>query len=229
MDAARQAQSIRDIVLSSPTSCPLCAGTAGAFHRGGHGEFWACPTCDLVFRDASEHLDMGAQLERYREHRNSLEDPRYLDFLDRLAAPLAARLRPGARGLDYGCGPVAGMAALLEPRGFPTASWDPLFRPDASALTGPYDFIICSEVLEHILDPKATLDRLASLLAPGGLIGFMTQFRRDAAHFAGWHYHRDPTHVCFYSPATMRWIGARRGWEVEIPADGVTFFRTLPG
>jgi SAM-dependent methyltransferase len=182
-----------------------------------------------VFRDPSQYVTREAEAARYRTHQNSLDDPRYLDFLDRLAAPMAERLARGARGLDYGCGPVPGVAALLEPRGFTTLSWDPLFHPnDAAESPGAYDFVTCSEVLEHLADPNAALDHIATLLRPGGQIGIMTQFRRDAAHFASWHYRRDPTHVCFYSPATMRWIAERRGWSVDLPADNLVFFRILP-
>jgi SAM-dependent methyltransferase len=182
-----------------------------------------------VFRDPSQYITEDAAAARYRTHRNSLDDPRYLDFLDRLAAPMSERLAPGARGLDYGCGPVAGIAALLEPRGFPMRSWDPLFHPnDATATPRAYDFVTCSEVLEHLPAPNAQLDHMASLLRPGGQIGIMTQFRGDVAQFATWHYRRDPTHVCFYSAATMRWIARQRDWDVDLPADGLAFFRILP-
>ena len=157
-----------------------------------------------------------------------MDDPRYLEFLDRLATPLAERLAAGARGLDYGSGPAPGMAALFERHGFRVTSWDPLFPSDTSALSGAYDFVTCSEVLEHIPQPNDALDRMASLLPRGGWIGIMTQFRRDEADFARWWYRRDPTHVCFYSEQTMRWIGARRGWAVEVPAANVSLFRLLP-
>jgi SAM-dependent methyltransferase len=191
--------------------------------------FWHCTVCELVFRDPSQYLTQEAEAARYRTHRNSLDDPRYLDFLDRLAAPMSERLAPGARGLDYGCGPVGGMAALLEPRGFETRSWDPLFHPnDATSTPGAYDFVTCSEVLEHLPLPNTQLDHMASLLRPGGQIGIMTQFRGEIEQFATWHYRRDPTHVCFYSAATMRWIAKQRGWQVELPADGLAFFRILP-
>lgn len=164
-------------------------------------------------------------MARYREHRNAIDDPRYLDFLDRLAAPVAARLPPAARGLDYGCGPVPAMALLLERRGFPTASWDPHFRPAPAVLDSTWDFVTCSEVLEHIASPRAALDTFACLLRDGGLLGIMTQFRDERRPFANWWYRRDPTHLCLYSEATMRWIARARGWEAELPGNGVTLFR----
>lgn len=210
------------------TRCPLCDGPATGFHEDQHGRFHQCPACALVFRDAAQRLTTEAEVARYREHMNALDDQRYLDFLDRLATPLAQRLEPGARGLDYGCGPVPAMALLLERRGFPTASWDPHFRPEASLLDATYDFVACSEVLEHIPAPREALDTFARLLRRGGLLGIMTQFRDEARSFDSWWYRRDPTHVCLYSPETMRWIARDLRWDVELLPNGVTFFRVPP-
>jgi hypothetical protein len=49
----------------------------------------------------AEHLDPGEERARYDEHENDPHDPAYRAFLERVAAPLAERLEPGARGLDY--------------------------------------------------------------------------------------------------------------------------------
>lgn len=35
-------------------------------------------------------------------------------------------------------------------------------------LAGNYSTIICLDVIEHVLDPKATLERLTDLIKPGG-------------------------------------------------------------
>jgi SAM-dependent methyltransferase len=43
-----------------------------------------------------------------------------------------------------------------------------LVHADADGLTGAYDRVICSEVLEHVNDPDATLASIARLVAPGG-------------------------------------------------------------
>lgn len=210
------------------TRCPLCTGTATAFHEDQHGRFHRCPDCALVFRDAAQHLSTGAEVARYREHLNALDDQRYLDFLDRLAAPLAERLPLGARGLDFGCGPVPAMALLLERRGFPTASWDPHFHNHASLLDATYDFVACSEVLEHIPAPRPVLATFARLLQRGGLVGIMTQFRAESRSFESWWYRRDPTHVCLYCPHTMHWIARNMNWEMELLSLGVTIFRVPP-
>ena len=57
------------------------------------------------------------------------------------------------------------------------------------------------------------------------LIGLMTELRPPMADFARWHYHRDPTHVGFHSEASLRWIAARFGWQVESAGRRVILLR----
>ena len=40
----------------------------------------------------------------------------------------------------------------------------------ALAALGPFDLIVCADVLEHLIDPAATLGNLRGMLAPGGMI-----------------------------------------------------------
>ena len=64
------------------------------------------------------------------------------------------------------------------------------------------------------------------LLLPGGWLGVMTEMLPGGAErFAKWRYPRDPTHVCFYRPATMEWIAARYRWTLELPHRNVALFR----
>ena len=53
----------------------------------------------------------------------------------------------------------------------------------------------------------------------------MTGMLNDGADFPSWYYHRDPTHVNFFSHATMRWIAALCGWEARFPSQNVVLFR----
>jgi hypothetical protein len=66
------------------------------------------------------------------------------------------------------------------------------------------------------------------MLAPGGILGVMTMFHPGEGSFADWWYRRDPTHVCFYNEATMRWIGERYGLRTDFPAPNVTMFTAPP-
>lgn len=205
-------------------SCPLCgSANASPYHDDAARAFFRCATCDLVFVPADQHPTPEAEARRYALHENSADDPGYLRHLRRLADPLSERLRPGARGLDFGCGPAPALARILEARGFHVASYDPQFFPDRALLARAYDFVTCSEVIEHVHDPAALLETLDALLGRGGTLAVMTRLRDDVT-FATWWYRRDITHVCFYSRATMTWIAGVRGWRLELPAPDVALF-----
>lgn len=214
--------------MRSAPICPLCGGDAGTtFHTDGAVRYFECGACALVYRDPVYWPTRRAEEGRYREHRNDPDDAGYIGFLRRLAEPVVERLPAGARGLDFGCGPAPALGALLTAAGFTCASYDPLFAPDESLLEQTYDFVTCSEVLEHLHAPGTALALLGKLLAGGGMFGVMTQYRGNAVSFAHWWYRRDSTHVCFYSEATMRWIAGDRGWAVELPRPGIALF-TVP-
>lgn len=206
--------------------CPLCSDDRiRPFARVGDDRYHRCPSCDLVFLDPELRPDRGVERARYETHENDPEDPRYRAFLDRLAGPLIDRLAPGAHGLDYGSGPGPALSVMLEERGFPTEIYDPFFAPDPAPLRRRYDFVTCSETAEHFHDPGGELARLDGLLRPGGWLGLMTGVLTDDIDFPTWWYARDPTHVAFYSPATLEWIAGHFGWTLERPSTNVALFR----
>ena len=43
--------------------------------------------------------------------------------------------------------------------------------------------------------------------------------------FQNWYYRLDPTHLSFYTPETMKWIGKRWDWLVCSPVENVYLFR----
>lgn len=193
-------------------------------HQGERGTFFRCATCALVFLDPAQWPSRDSEIARYELHENDADDPGYEEFLSRLADPVIARVPPGARGLDYGSGESDALATLLTRSGRPTIAYDPAFRPSASALKERYDFVVCSEVLEHVHEPRVLFERFGRLVRPGGLIGIMTGMYDAVPSLADWWYIRDITHVCFYSKATMAWIAQEFGWVVESPAPNVALF-----
>lgn len=214
---------------SNPLSCPLCsAGATFRLHRAGPREFWRCRACQLTFVPRPQHLAAAEAAARYRQHRNDPGDAGYRAFLDRLARCLTPRLAAGADGLDYGSGPGPTLSVMLEEQGFRMRLYDPWFAPDDAALRATYDFITCTETVEHFADPSAEFRRFDALLQPGGWLGVMTQMQEDDAAFPTWWYLKDPTHVCFYRADTMRAIARRFGWQVEFPAPSITLFHKPP-
>lgn len=183
-----------------------------------------CHACALISLEPTQRPLPLAEAMRYTEHRNVEGDAGYRRFLERLSIPLSRRLSPGQHGLDFGCGPAPVLATIMTGMGFPTVGYDPLFAPQEELLARRYDFVSCSEVVEHLHDPSAVFELLGRLLDGGGVLGVMTRFHRPEIPFEHWWYRRDTTHVCFYAEETMRWIASHHGWAVEIPDPDVALF-----
>ncbi|WP_223846275.1 class I SAM-dependent methyltransferase [Wenzhouxiangella sp. AB-CW3] len=177
--------------------------------------YWRCSDCQARFLDPDHLPDRRIEKAEYDQHQNDPGDPGYRQFLQQLLTPLLERIGPGSRGLDYGCGPGPALAYMLEEAGHTMSLFDPIYAPDPGVLDTTYDFVTCTEVVEHFHDPATEFRQLDRLLKPGGWLGVMTRFQTDDDRFAGWHYRRDPTHVVFYRPETFEWLGRHLGWEAE--------------
>lgn len=206
--------------------CPLCSGSyARGFAEVQGLSYYRCPVCALTFLSPSGRVDPASERSRYETHENDPADPRYRRFLNRLAAPLVDRLPAGATGLDFGSGPGPTLSVMLEEQGFDMEIYDPFFAPNERLLERSWDFLTCTEVAEHLFEPGREFARLDRILRPGGWLGMMTEVLDDDEAFEGWHYVRDPTHVCFFRPETLEWIADRHGWELERPSRTVALFR----
>lgn len=220
-------------------NCPLCQHAQVSVFAGVRGrDYYRCHRCDLVFVPAEQHITPAAARQRYLQHRNAPSDAGYRRFLDRLACALVPRLKPGSHGLDYGSGPGPTLSVMIAEQGFAMSIYDPFFADDPATLQCAYDFITCTETVEHFTQPSTEFSRLDGLLQPGGLLGIMTQMRNPDQGVAGaategrmdpafseWWYLRDETHVGFYTAGTMRWIAQRFGWQVDFPAPTITIFQ----
>jgi len=206
-------------------ACPLCGAPGEPFVRRGERPYRRCAVCHLVWLEPAWHLAPAAEVARYREHNNDPNDPRYRDFLARLMTPLVARLAPGASGLDFGSGPGPTLALMLRAAGFPCANYDPHFAPDPEPLGRQHDFVACSETAEHFRAPAREFQLLAGLLKPGGWLALMTRMLGPDEDFATWYYPGDPTHVCFYQPATCAWLARHHGWHLELPAPHIALWQ----
>ena len=202
--------------MKSTLACPLCeAKEADNFHRDRRRAYLRCRSCALVFVPPEYHLDRAAELAEYQLHENAVDDAGYRKFLSRLSDPLGTRLAPGARGLDFGCGPGPALAAMLVEQGFQVDLYDSFFQPDRAVFERSYDFIVATEVVEHLYQPGRELQQLWGLLRPGGWFGFMTKLVISEEAFATWHYKNDPTHVCFFSRKSWQWWADKQGCSVE--------------
>ncbi|MDD2558709.1 MAG: class I SAM-dependent methyltransferase [Desulfuromonadaceae bacterium] len=228
------------VASASGLICPLCAGVeTRLFYQDTVGKrrrrarlprnkvmraYHLCRGCGLVFVPQAFLLDPKVEKHVYDQHQNSLADPGYCRFLAQLYEPMCARLPAPARGLDFGSGPEPVLAMLLRERGYQIHIYDPYYAPARGVLEQSYDFVTCSEVIEHIYTPAESLDKLWGSIMPGGLLGIMTSMVPEAAAFATWRYKDDPTHVRFYAKRTFEWLAHKWNSSVEFVDCGVVIF-----
>ena len=206
-------------------SCPLCGSEPiREFSVVDSKTYWRCDICHMTFLSSKSYLSPEDELARYLLHENSPDDCRYREFLGRLTAHLIPKLQPGAKGLDFGSGPGPTLSVMLEEMGFSVDLYDPYFAPNTAPLERTYDFVTCTETVEHFYKPAKEFNRFNQLLRRGGWLGIMTEMLTSDEDFANWWYHQEPTHVCFYKQETMEWIATQYGWSVEYPRQNVTLF-----
>lgn len=202
--------------------CPVCQqAELGPFREIAQKRYLRCRTCKATVMAPECRLPPDEERAVYQLHDNDPSDAGYRRFLSRLAEPMMAALPQGAAGLDFGCGPGPALARMFEEAGFSMALYDLFFYPEHAALETRYDFVTCTEVVEHLFHPAEVFARFDQLLKPGGLLGLMTCFQTDDDRFDNWHYRRDPTHVVFYREDTFKWLASHYGWRLEIPAKDV--------
>lgn len=210
-------------------NCPLCGGTkTKPFYHDRRREFFQCLECDLVFVPPEFHLSAAAEKKRYDHHNHSVDDSGYRTFLTRLFQPLENKLPTGACGLDFGCGQTPTLSVLFEEAEFPCRNYDLYYANDPSVLETQYDFLTCSETMEHMLHPGEEFTRFVQLIRPGGWIGLMTQLRDEAAvPFEQWFYKDDKTHICFFSKQSFQWLETSHALHIEFHSDSVILFQKL--
>lgn len=182
--------------------------------------------CELIFVPETQHLDSRDERAVYDQHNNDPEDPRCRKYLNRLAEPIIARLAfTRAKGLDFGSGPGPAMPLIFERAGHECAMYDKFYANDKTFLTNKnYDFISSSEVVEHLSNPGATFQLLFSLLGPNGILGVMTKLYSSDQDFGNWYYKNDPTHITFYTEATMSFIAKTNNKKALILGADIILF-----
>jgi hypothetical protein len=206
--------------------CPLCQSTNLQGHaRTSTREYLSCMDCRLIFIPPQQFLSADDEKSCYDHHNNHPDDPDYRAFLNRLFVPMQHRLPAASHGLDFGSGPGPTLSLMFEEAGHSMQIYDHFYAPDPSTLSQQYKFITATEVVEHLHRPGFELDRLWGLLKPGGLLGMMTQLVPETRPFADWHYIKDPTHVCFFSRSTCKWLAEHWQANLTFEPDSVMLFQ----
>lgn len=212
-------------MLETLAACPLCESPhVYAFQQDRRRHYLRCHRCALVTVEPHALPHPVTERREYELHDNDVSSPGYRRFLSRALKPIVERAPPGARGLDFGCGPGPALVAMAGEAGFQMSAYDPLFANDPALLEQRYAFVTCTEVVEHLHHPKHTWRTLANLLETPGWLVVMTQLVTSAEAFKRWRYKDDVTHVAFYAESTLRFVAQTHGLRFQLTSDDVALF-----
>ncbi len=197
--------------------CKVCNANTTVLSHPIFGDYFYCCNCDFISKDKSNLLDENEEKIRYSSHKNSIEDQEYVDYFNRfLNESVMPFVGEGKKALDFGSGPAPVLAQILEQKfNYKMDIYDYYFSPEEVFIGKHYDLITSTEVVEHLSDPLLYFNLFSKLLRPRGILAIMTQFHNnDEAHFLKWPYIRDRSHISFYTPKTMKYIGDKVGLKV---------------
>ena len=92
-------------------------------------------------------------------------------------------------------------------------------------LSSLYDFVTCTEVIEHLAKPDEIWAQLVSLLKPSGVLVVMTKLVINQERFKNWHYKNDITHINFFSPETFGYLAKQNGLSLTFHGEDVMLFK----
>lgn len=207
-------------------NCPLCLAASADFFcekkfKWGLRRWVLCSGCDLVFVHPDDRPTKDVEHGEYQLHNNHHNDTRYVEQLMKLKAPLETFLPPGCRGLDYGSGPTPVLSEIFARQGFVMEIYDPFFAAKNKVLDQKYDFITCTEVVEHFFNPCQEFKLLVDHLEAEGHLGVMTSPRHPHEDFLMWPYIREKSHVSFYSNKCMDWIAEHFNLQTKFHSESV--------
>ncbi|KKO45187.1 methyltransferase [Arsukibacterium ikkense] len=213
--------------MPANTFCPLCQALHPVLYfQDKQRCYFRCANCALVFADRLSLLSSQAEYAQYLLHNNDMDDDGYRRFLARLSQPLLAKLQGSRKlGLDFGCGPGPLLAKMLSDAGQQMQVWDPYFADNPGALQQQYDFICCTEAIEHFVNPGNEWAQWQKLLKPAGILAIMTKRYTDLPAFSHWHYKNDPTHVSFFHQDTFHWLATRAKMTVDFVTNDVVILQ----
>jgi SAM-dependent methyltransferase len=199
---------------SPKKTCGLCDSEALELvaPEGDSRYYYHCRRCDLISTDQMFFPDETREKACYLNHRNDLSDSGYVNFLNRVIEPAVTFFGKDMIGLDYGCGPNPVLSGLLEQKEYKSDFYDPFFFPDGITKDS-YDFIFSTECFEHFHHPKQEIEKISSLLLPGGYLCMMTERWNCLEDFMTWYYKNDPTHVCFFHTRSFDYLMNQYGMK----------------
>jgi SAM-dependent methyltransferase len=227
--------------MSARPACPVCdaPGASELGTKGGH-DYLRCAKCRLIFaaripspeQFAASYGKYGVRRLDWRKVlRKTLKlwplvllgmsrrrEPRTLRFLDigsntGYNTEAARKLGCEAHGLETNPGTIA--TARKE---FPGCTFHEMTIEQLAARGDLFDVVYCSEVLEHVPEPKAFIAAIAKVCAPGGTLFLTTP---DSAHFRvpaeilEWKEVIPVQHLRLYDRGNLTALLSQHGFRVD--------------
>ena len=198
--------------------CPLCFQIESRpYHQDKFRSFHECIACSIIFVSRESLISFQDEKTRYDSHENVEGDPGYEAYLKKIVDSSLPYLDPGQKGLDFGCGKTKLVEKLFHREGFAVDSYDLYFHPNESIFNNQYDFIILSEVIEHLREPREVMAKLSTLLSPTGKFLIKTKLApATEKEFSSWFYKRDITHVQFFNEKSFKFLSEFLGMKEAI-------------
>jgi ubiquinone/menaquinone biosynthesis C-methylase UbiE len=213
---------------------PINNGPDLYLRKHGNHSLVRCRQCDLIYQNPQLDLDELAAYypeDNYELYNQDTEAGgsilRQADFthgMRRRSRQIIARKPLPGRLLDIGCATGDFLAAMkaygwavtgVEPN--PSIAEYARKKHELEIHTGTvetaklgnqsFDVVTFWDVFEHVLDPRATLEKIQTVIKPGGLLVIATpnptslEAKMFGQYWAGWDR---PRHTYIYSPAVLQ-------------------------
>ena len=193
--------------------CPLCSAEAVVFYQNKRQLFHQCSNCCGIFLDRALIPDRDAEMARYQEHHNDVNDENYQQFVSPISLAIMRDFTQASKGLDFGAGTGPVISKVLKDNEFSIRLYDPFFHNYPDLLEEKYDYIACCEVIEHFHYPKKEFCLLKRMLLPDGKLYCMTSLYNESIDFNTWNYKNDKTHVFIFHKNTLYWLRKECGFS----------------
>lgn len=185
--------------------CPVCSEPKSfPYDEDKFRTYHLCSNCSLIYVPREKILSFQDEASRYDAHENDEDSLNYRDYLTQTAKGIWDIVGKKSKGLDFGCGKTVLLEKIFEGHGIEMDSYDLYFHPKEDIWKNKYDFIILSEVVEHLSHPTEVMKKLSKILNRHGRIFIKTKlYPPDPVTFHNWFYKRDMTHVQFFDYSSL--------------------------
>lgn len=217
--------------------CHVCGGIhSESFVMKSGLPLRRCTSCMLVYLDQpydqTRYFDK-VEMEFFSDgylRRRDLFSERFLICKAKRRMRVIQRFKSSSRLLDIGCG-TGELIYVANQLGYQAEGLEysqslaeyvrtkylaTVHCGDVGSIALPhkYDIVIMSHVLEHTVDPLATLQGISKILNSGGIL-YVAVPNLDCleSRFQGWGSY-EPYHLWYFNPATLRRLLEKVGYQI---------------